>query len=178
MKGKLAVWAAAGLIVASPFVAKFIGGWEDGPKPILTVYADKLAGGLPTACNGITKHITDTPVIVGETWTREKCDRETAKAIAKVQAGLAECFAYQPPQSVFDAATSHAWNVGVPSTCGSGAMRAWNAQQWALGCRRLAYSDAGNAVWSYVTVNGKKQFVRGLANRRRAEYAACLRGLE
>jgi len=32
------------------------------------VYADKLAGGLPTVCKGITKWASPYPVVVGERW--------------------------------------------------------------------------------------------------------------
>ena len=162
--GGTVLLATAGLIA-------FIGGWEGtGTK----VYADKLAGGLPTACGGLTRHITDTPIIVGEVWSREKCDAEMAKALTTVQLQLAKCFKRTPPQSVFDAATSHAWNVGAPSTCGSQAMKAWNAGQWELGCRRIYISDGGRPVWSYA--GGK--FIQGLANRRQAEFRMCMEGVK
>lgn len=174
MKGKVAAAVAAGLVLGSTAVVGFIRNWEDGSNPNV-VYADKLAGGLPTACGGLTRHITDTPIVVGERWSDEKCNAEIARAVAKVQRGLLQCFAQPPPQSVFDAATSHAWNLGVGATCGSSAMKAWNRGEWALGCRRLYESDDGRPVWSYVTVDGRKVFVRGLNNRRKAEYGFCLR---
>jgi len=60
-------------------------------------------------------------------------------------------------------------------------MRAWNAGEWQLGCQRLYRSDAGRPVWSYVKTgrrlaNGswEYRFVRGLANRRQAEYTLCM----
>ena len=172
------------LVLASGALLAFLTLWESGPKRVLTVYADKVAGGLPTVCNGLTRHITDTPIIVGQVWTEEKCEREEARALAKVQKQLLRCFEVTPPQPIFDAATSHAWNVGVANTCSSGAMAAWNAEQWALGCRRLALSDAGRPVWSYVKTgrtlpNGKPEyrFVQGVANRRHAEWQFCMEGV-
>lgn len=168
----------AGLVLGTAAVFAFLGLWEGDNQ--LTVYADKLAGGLPTVCRGLTKHVTSTPIIVGEKWTREKCEAEERAALFKVQRKLVGCFAVQPPQGVFDAATSHAWNFGVSATCGSSAMSAWNGEQWALGCRRLALSDSDKPIWSYVRtgriVNGKPEmkFVRGLANRRQAEWVWCL----
>ena len=169
------------LTLATGALIAFIGLWEGTGT---TVYADKLAGGLPTACGGLTRHITDTPIIVGEVWSREKCDAEMGKALGKVQHQLAKCFKVGPPQSVFDAATSHAWNFGAPSTCASGAMRAWNAQQWALGCRRIALDDADRPIWSSVKTgrtlpNGKPEmkFIPGLANRRQAERRYCMEGV-
>lgn len=186
MKGKLAagviVVAGASLVAVSPKLQDKLGTYEG--EGHLVVYADKLAQGLPTVCKGLTKHITTTPIIVGQRWAPEKCAAEEAKAIRKVQDALAKCFRYPPHQDVFDAATSHAWNNGVAATCSSLAMKAWNEKQWALGCRRLALSDANKPVWSYVKTgrklaNGKPEykFVQGLANRRQDERQWCMHGV-
>lgn len=174
---KLALGSAA--LVA--FLAVWEGGKGAGGDSI--VYADKLAGGIPTVCNGLTKHVTPTPIVVGEKWSAEKCELEERRALMSMQLKLEACFNRLPPQSVFDMASSHAWNFGWFATCGSQAMKAWNTGNWALGCRRLAFSDSGNPVWSYVStgrvVDGKaeKKFVRGLANRRQAEFKECVKGL-
>ena len=158
--------AGGSVVAASAALMAFLGTWEGREY---TVYADKLAAGLPTVCKGITKHITDTPIIVGQRWSAEKCSAEEAAAIAKVQGQLAKCFTVPPPQDVFDAFSSHAWNVGAPSTCKSSAMQAANAGDWMLACQRLSRSDTGRPVW--VFAGGK--FVQGLDNRRRAETAYC-----
>ena len=173
------------LVLGSAALVAFLAVWEGGKtgKGDATVYADKLAGGIPTVCNGLTKHVTSTPIIVGETWSAEKCELEERRALINMQLKLETCFTRLPPQSVFDMASSHAWNFGWGATCGSQAMKAWNAGDWALGCRRLAYSDGGQPVWSYVKtgryINGKPEmkFVRGLANRRQAEFKECVKGL-
>ena len=175
-----------GLLLGTAAVAAFIGLWEGGKDGdgSSVAYADKLAGGLPTVCAGLTRHITTTPIVVGQRWSAEKCLAEEQKAITAVQLRLEQCFNRMPPQTVFDAATSHAWNNGTAATCGSLAMQAWNASNWELGCRRLAFSDGGSRVWSYVKTgrmlpNGKPEykFVQGLANRRSAEYQYCLTGV-
>lgn len=174
--------AGVALQVGSPWLMNFKEKWESGGNRVLIAYADKLAGGLPTVCNGLTKHVTATPIVVGEYWPREKCIAEERAAVLKVQQRLASCFRRPPTQRVFDVATSHAWNFGAGATCGSEAMRAWNAGQWELGCRRLSRSDAGKPVWSYTCkiVAGERQcvFVQGLANRRGDETASCLEGLQ
>lgn len=169
------VVAGATLVAGSPFLMAFLGKWESGgAKPVLAVYADKLAGGLPTVCNGLTRHVTSTPIIVGERWTEEKCEAEESAAVIRVQRQLAPCFKRPPSQTVFDMATSHAWNLGAGSTCGSGAMQAWNRGEWVRGCQRIARGDDGRLVWSYVSrPDGSKQFVQGLANRRADEAALC-----
>jgi len=171
-----------GVALGSGVLLAFLMLWESSGNPVLIVYADRLAGGLPTVCDGLTRHVTDTPIVVGQRWTREQCADETARAVARVQARLRECFAAVPPQSVFDAASAHAWNLGVSATCGSAAMEAWNRGDYRTGCRRLYQSDAGHPVWSYVRTgrrlaNGRPEyrFVRGLQNRRRAESKLCLR---
>lgn len=168
------------LYFATPAVRDFTGGWESGAARVLVVYPDRLAGNLPTVCDGLTRHVTSTPIIVGQRWTEAQCEREERTAWIRMQSRLVKCFTRLPPQSVFDMASSHAWNNGVSATCGSGAMRAWNAGDFALGCRRLAYSDGGRPVWSYVKTgrmlpNGKPEmrFVQGLANRRIAESKVC-----
>lgn len=159
--------AAVALIVA------FEGGKDKDGSSV--AYPDKPAGGLPTVCAGLTRHVTATPIIVGERWSAEKCFREEQAAIMKVQLQLEKCFVVRPPQSVFDAGTSHAWNNGASATCGSAAMAAFNRGDWALGCRRLAFSDAGKRVWSYVKDDkGGYRFVQGLANRRDAEVKVCM----
>lgn len=172
---------AGSLILASATLVGFLGRWEGGQQ--YTVYADKLAGGLPTVCKGLTHHVTRTPIIVGERWSAEKCEREEIAALQTVQTALAQCFTVLPPQHVFDAASSHAWNFGHPKTCGSLAMQAFNRGDWATGCRRLSLSDAGRPVWSFTTRidprTGVKvvTFVQGLANRRHAETSLCSKGV-
>lgn len=169
------------LALASAALLAFLAYWESGGStPVLIVYADRLAGGLPTVCDGLTRHITDTPIIVGQAWTVEKCRAETERAVRKVQKQLLQCFSQEPPQAVFDAATSHAWNNGAPATCGSVAMKRWNEGKWAEGCKRLQVGGDGRPVWSYVRTgkvnpDGSPQmrFVQGLANRRGAERALC-----
>lgn len=174
------VVAGATLVAGSPFLMAFLGKWESGAARVLVVYADKLAGGLPTVCHGLTRHVTTTPIIVGERWTEEKCEAEEIAAVIRVQQQLAPCFKRPPNQMVWDMAGSHAWNNGAPNTCSSGAMRAWNAGDWVRGCQRIARGDDGTIVWSYVRTgrllpSGKPEmrFVQGLANRRAEEAALC-----
>lgn len=172
------------LVAASATVGAILAKWEPAPADPGLVYADKLAAGLPTVCNGITRHVTTTPVIVGQRWTPERCAQEEGAAIEKVQLQLARCFTRTPPQTVFDMATSHGWNNGTASTCNSMAMVSWNEGLWEQGCRRLSLSDGGQPVWSYVrtgrvlpTGKPEMRFVQGLANRRADETRQCLEGL-
>lgn len=165
--GKGLVFGSAALVSA---ILLFEGGLR--PDGSSKVYADNLAKGLPTVCAGLTRHVTKTPIIVGEVWSKAKCEREMAAALTDVQTELQLCFGPQPPQHVFDAATSFAWNVGVPSVCGSRAMRHWQQGEWQAGCKAMIYAPDGRLVW--VFAGGK--FVQGLFNRREKEMAWCATG--
>ena len=172
VKGKLVAGGAVGLILGSAALMNFVEKWESGGNRVLVVYADKLANGLPTVCNGLTKYITDTPIVVGERWTDEKCEAEERHAMVyRVQIPLLKCIGFAPPQSVFDALSSHGWNFGVAKTCASGAAQYIRAGDYANGCQRIAYSSTGKPVWS--SAQGK--FVPGLFKRRKDEVAFCLR---
>ena len=177
------IWVAAlgGFItLLAPQLVNHLEQWESGKERVLVVYADKLANNIPTVCNGLTRHVTRTPIIVGERWTEEKCVNEEAAALERVQRSVLACFTRIPPPSVFNMASSHAWNFGAAATCGSGAMRAWNQGQWAYGCERISRDNQGRPVWSSTSHidprTGKKvyTYVRGLANRRGDETRKCL----
>lgn len=182
MKAAAVKLGAAALVLCSATLYAFLGGWEGSSER--RVYADKLANGEPTVCRGLTRHVTRTPLVVGEVWTPEQCQREEHAAIIAVQTALLRCFRVQPPQSVFDAASSHAWNFGASATCGSAAMANFNRGDWAAGCRRLQVDNDGQPVWSFVRTgrllpdgSPEFRFVRGLANRRAAERSLCESGL-
>lgn len=159
------------IAVATPFLLSFLGKWE-GREYV--VYADRLAGGLPTVCKGITKWTSPYPVIVGERWSPDKCTEVETLVTARTQQQLARCVTNQNiTQNVFDALSSHAHNVGVSATCNSRAVRLINAGNIKGGCDALAHAPNGKPVWSYA--GGK--FVPGLYNRRIAERALCLKDL-
>lgn len=172
-KAKLVFIAALGgsLLFVSPQLYDHLGKWESGNKLTLTVYADKLANGIPTVCHGMTRHVTKTPIIVGETWTEEKCLEEEGRAIEKVQHQVVKCLQFLPPEDMWNMISSHAWNFGAPTTCKSGFLRELNAGNWEKGCERIATHADGRPAWSYS--NGK--FYPGLQNRRQDEYKICLR---
>lgn len=176
------IWVAAlgGFVtLLSPMLVDHLTKWESGKARVLTVYPDKLAGNIPTVCNGLTRHVTRTPIIVGERWTEEKCVVEEANALERVQRAVISCFKILPPASVVDMASSHGWNFGASATCGSGAMAAWNRGEWERGCQRISRGDDGTLVWSFTSridpATGQKvfTFVQGLANRRADETAKC-----
>ncbi|MDY0036731.1 MAG: hypothetical protein RBS05_12550 [Zoogloea oleivorans] len=173
-KSAVAAMVAAGtLALASPQLHDFLTRWEGREN---AVYPDMLANGLPTVCAGITKHTSPYPVVVGDYWSDEQCAEVERMVVSKAQMKLADCLKHPVSQPTFDALSSHAHNFGVPSTCASRAVGLINAGRVREGCEALAHGPGGAPVWSYVTQNGAKQFVRGLYIRRLAERDMCLRG--
>ncbi|WP_039013048.1 lysozyme [Pseudomonas brassicacearum] len=167
---------AGALALASAPLVVFLGTWEGNGQN--TVYADKLAGGLPTVCKGITRHTSPYPVVVGDYWSPDRCAEVEQLVISKGQLQLADCITNQDvDQNTFDALSSHAHNVGTPSTCASRAVGLINAGRIADGCRALAWAPDGRTpVWSFVTdAQGRKRFIQGLHNRRLAEMELCLK---
>lgn len=169
----------AGLIaLASTPLVIFLGTWEGNGQN--TVYADKLAGGLPTVCKGVTRFTSPYPVVVGDYWSPAKCAEVEQLVIRKTQLQLADCITNpNVGQNTFDALTSHGHNFGVTSTCASRAVALINAGRIAEGCKALAWAPDGKTqVWAFVTdAKGQKRFVPGLHNRRRAESRLCAEGL-
>lgn len=168
--------AAGTIALASASLMAFLGKWEGQGQN--TVYADRLARGLPTVCMGITQHTSPFPVVVGDYWSPARCAEVEQLVISKGQLQLADCITNQRVgQNTFDALSSHAHNVGVPSTCASRAVGLINAGRIAEGCRAIAWAaDGKTPVWAFVTdAAGRKQFVPGLHYRRLDEMGICLK---
>mgnify|MGYP003601492412 CR=1 FL=1 len=168
--------AAGAITLASAVLMTFLGTWEGTGQN--TVYADKLANGLPTVCMGITRYTSSQPVIVGDYWSAARCAEVESLVVHKGQLQLADCLTNQViGQNTFDALSSHGHNVGTPNTCASRSVGLINAGRIAEGCRALAWAADGNTpVWAYVTnAQGKKVFVPGLHNRRLAEAELCIK---
>jgi lysozyme len=169
---KVVVRFGVALTLASAGYLAFLSQWEGDGR---TVKADTLASGLPTACYGVTKHTSPYPVVVGDVWSEARCIEVAQMVAEKTQLRLLDCFNVPISQNVFNAFSSHAHNFGVANTCASRAVGLINAGRTREGCDAIAHSPAGQPVWSYVTSpDGRKQFVRGLYNRRLAERELCL----
>jgi len=170
---KQIVYRGGALTLASVGLVVMLTRWEPA-KDAGLVYADRLANGLPTVCNGITRHVSPYPVIVGERWTASKCALAEEHAIAQTQMRLLPCFKVQISQGQFDAFSSFAWNVGFSAACKSRAMTLTNAGQAAQGCDALAHRPDGEPAWSYAA----GRYVFGLYKRRLDERRLCLSGLK
>ena len=172
LMSKQIVYRGGALTLASVGLVVMLTRWEPA-KDAGLVYADRLADGLPTVCNGITRHVSPYPVIVGERWTPSKCALAEEHAIAQTQMRLLHCFKVQISQGQFDAFSSFAWNVGFSAACKSRAMTLTNSGQAAQGCDALAHRPDGEPAWSYAA----GRYVFGLYQRRLDERRLCLSGL-
>lgn len=168
----------AGLVIGSAGVLSAMNRWERPPAEQKTgasvVYADKLAGGLPTVCSGHT----DWKMRVGTPYTKEECDSIDGGNAQKYGAAILQCTGHTERHPVLnqnrlDALTLFAINVGPSAACGSRAVSLIKAGKPEEGCKALANAPDGRPVWSYA--NGGKTFVQGLYNRRLFERDWCLR---
>lgn len=145
------------LAIAGASLLAFVANREGESLP---VYADKLAHGLPTVCNGHT----GPDVKLGDVWAKERCDAILVKDITTHGQGLLACTTVALNQHQYDALTSWAYNIGVSAACQSTLIKLLNQGQYTNACNQLLRWDrAGGAV------------VRGLHNRRVAEHALCMK---
>ena len=165
------------LVLATASAIGIISLWEDGVKPPeqTVVYADKLAKGLPTTCYGITSRATKEPVIVGDIWSRERCDRVFGDVLQNTQYGILNCIKAPISQNTFDAFTSFAHNVGVAGACASRAAALLDAGDTIKGCTAISLRPDGTPNWSYTIQGAEVKFVQGLFNRRKDETNLCLK---
>ncbi|MBJ2155255.1 lysozyme [Variovorax sp. IB41] len=155
---------AAPLVLGGVALLSAMHQWEDQR---LTVYADKLAGGLPTYCSGRTQP----PRAVGDVLTQAQCDTiDRQTAIEYGRAVLACVPADKLDQNSFDAFTLFAINVGKQGACGSRAAQLLRDGNREAACKALARGPNGRPSWSYAS----GVYVQGLQNRRQYEKNWCL----
>lgn len=104
-------------------------------------------------------------VIPGKTITERQAAEGLISNVLRVERALERCVKQQPPQKVYDATVSFAFNVGTGNACSSTLVKLLNQRRWADACRQLPR-------WVYV----KGVFNQGLDNRRAQEMAWCLKG--
>lgn len=151
---------AGSLAIVGAALLAFVSNWE-GSETV--AYADKLAGGLPTVCNGHT----GADVRVGDVWTKEQCDAILVKDVAGHGQRLLSCVRVPLNQHQYDALSSWAYNIGTGAACQSTLVRLLNRGQYIQACDQLLrWNRAGGVV------------VRGLTNRRQAERELCLRPID
>ncbi len=161
---KGAIPAAFLAALTGPLALSTLTTWEGD---IHRVYADHLAGGLPTFCAGRT----DPSAKVGTRLTSDTCREVNKITLLEYGYSVLECAEWDHlTERRLVALTIFAVNVGKSGACGSQAMQKINAGQITAGCNLIAYTPGGTPNWS--SAGGK--YVQGLHNRRKAERALCL----
>lgn len=144
------------LAIAGAALLAFVSNWEGMDQK---VYADKLAYGVPTVCNGHT----GPDVRLGDVWSKERCDAILVKDVTTHGERLLSCVTVPLNQNQYDALTAWAFNVGTGAACGSTLVKLLNQGQFTAACNQLMRWDRAGG-----------QRVQGLTNRRAAERARCL----
>lgn len=158
----------AGLVLGGPDI---LGALKRVEKQELTVYADRLAYGVPTVCSGFT----DWSLRVGQVYGKDFCDKLDQKTAIEYGLAVVECIgADKLNQNSLDSMTLFAINVGKQGACGSRAAKLLRAVKHDEGCKAISRGPTGKRVW--ITSGGKPR--NGLANRRDFETAWCLRLVE
>ncbi|PJO36257.1 glycoside hydrolase family 24 [Delftia acidovorans] len=161
---KGAIPAALLAALTSPLAFQTLERWEGN---VLQVYADHLAGGLPTYCAGRT----NPAAVVGTKLSSDQCQAINKTTLLEYGYAVLGCvnWDYLTPQRLIGL-TMFAVNVGKNGACGSQAVRQINAGNLRAGCDLIARTPDGRPNWSYAD----GVFVQGLQNRRQAERALCL----
>lgn len=157
----------AGLVIGGPDVISALQRVEGSTT---TVYADKLAYGVPTVCSGFT----DWSLRVGQVYDKAFCDKLDQKTATEYGLAVVKCIgADKLNQHSLEAMTLFSVNVGKAGACGSRAAQLLRAGRHDEGCRAISRGPSGQRVW--ITSGGKPR--KGLANRRDFETAWCLKPL-
>lgn len=167
VKGKLVPAALVAALVSGGSVAKL----EQLEGNILAVYADNLAGGLPTRCAGDTNHTMP----VGTKLTADDCREINKLTMIKYGTSVLACTNWEHLNGDrLVGLTLFAINVGSSGACGAQSFKAINAGRIKEGCDLLARKPDGRPNWS----NAGGRYVQGLQNRRQAERKLCLSGID
>lgn len=151
MKAKLAAVAAAGVIALAATIVKPWEGYE--PEP----YRDIV--GVLTVCYGETQG-----VIEQRRYTEQECAAKLHSRLGQYLQALDACIDVDLRRHEWAALLSWSYNVGSAAACKSTLVRKVNAGAGpAEFCKELLrWNRAGGKV------------VRGLTNRRNAEYRLCM----
>jgi lysozyme len=125
--------------------------------------------GVPTICFGDTANVR-----MGQVASDAECDERLARQLLNHARPVLRCVpSLGAPMRVNQRAASIvlAYNIGTTAFCRSTVAARFNAGDWRGGCDAFLR-------WNKARVGGVLQPVRGLTNRRQAERAVCLRGLD
>ena len=149
---------AGALTAAGALAVAVVGNWEG-----LRLYAYQDVIGVWTACYGETRGIKP-----GMKFTKEQCDVMFIDRLQEFEGEMRACIKRPDdlPVKTYVSFLSLSYNIGSRAFCNSTAARRANAGDLAGACQA--------ATW-FNRAGGRK--VRGLVNRRAAEYKLCMEGV-
>jgi len=143
----------AALLIATPFIGNWEGKRNDPYKDI---------AGVATVCYGETR-------VPMRRYTDAECTEMLEEAVSEFAAPVLKATpTLEGKPYALAAATSLAYNIGLGSYSGSTARKRFLKGDIRGGCSALRF-------WDKARVNGRLQTVKGLANRRAAEYSVCVK---
>lgn len=143
--GTSSVIAISGAYLVAP--------WEGNSNQ---AYRDMV--GVPTLCHGYTIGVK-----MGDYKTDDECEEILAKELTHFNTQMMKSVKVPLPEHMEVAYTSLVWNIGIGAWNNSTLLKKLNNKEYAEACKQiLRWNKAGGAV------------VRGLQNRREAEYKVCM----
>jgi lysozyme len=147
--------AKYGAIGVSAAACVFIVAWEGNKvQPYLDIV------GVPTVCAGVTRN-----VYISRIYTAKECSQLNRAEIQRHADDLSKCVKVELSPQETTAYVSWVYNVGSNAACESTLIKQLNAGNRIAACSQLLR-------WN--RANGKE--IKGLTNRRNAEYQLCLEG--
>lgn len=143
--GASSVIAISGAYLVAP--------WEGSSNK---AYRDMV--GVPTLCHGYTVGVK-----MGDYKTDDECEEILAKELTHFNTQMMKSVKVPLPEHMEVAYTSLVWNIGIGAWNSSTLLKKLNNKEYAEACKQiLRWNKAGVVV------------VKGLQNRREAEYKVCM----
>lgn len=143
--GATGIVAVAGAFVVAP--------WEGKEN---NAYRDIV--GIETICYGFTHGVK-----MGDYKTDAQCEESLAKELTSYNKDMKKYVSVPLPENMEVAYTSFVWNVGIGAWKNSTLLKKLNSKDYVGACQQLLRWDKAG---------GKT--VKGLTNRRQAEYKVCM----
>ena len=146
-----------GAVVATLIATPFIIQWEGTEN-----HAYKDIVGVVTICSGETRGVK-----IGDYKTDAECEAMTKDAVLEFAEKVDALIKVDVSPKTLASLTSFSYNVGIGAFSKSTLLRKLNKGDYRGACKELhRWNRAGGRV------------VQGLINRRKAEYALCIEGIE
>ena len=172
---KLLSWGVGGVIAVSG--AYLVAPWESTKNQ---AYRDMV--GIPTICAGYTIGVK-----MGDYKTDEECEEILAKELTHFNTQMKKSVKVPLPEHMEVAYTSLVWNIGVGAWNSSTLLKKLNNREYEEACKQIlrwnkvtvpptqasVYQKRGE-VCTQLSSGNFSCTVKGLTNRREAEYKVCM----